>query len=163
MVPVCSSPRPDGSANRAFARTAYLVLLVGGLVACSCSDRGGGKVTGSVHLDGQPLADAYVGFVPKDQTAAANFGVTDAEGNFEVKRDKAKRTLSPGGYAVVVRKFVQKDGKLPPPAERDMLVASGTLKNVLPDRYASPKTSPLTAEIKPGDNALPPFELKSGR
>ena len=36
-----------------------------------------------------------------------------------------------------------------------------SLHNILPERYGSPKSSQLTVEIKPGDNALPPFELKS--
>jgi hypothetical protein len=150
--------------NRVFARVACLLLLAGGLAACGCSSENrGGKITGSVLLEGKPLPDAVVGFVPNDQKEPTNFAVTDAEGHFEVKRDKAKRTLPPGTYAVVVRQYVKKDGKPLPPEERDMLIASGNLRNTLPERYSSPKTSGLTADVKPGDNALPPFELKGGR
>jgi hypothetical protein len=162
-MPVYSLLKQWGPVKNGVARITNLILVVSGLVACGCSsaDRGG-KVTGSVQLDVKPLADAHLSFIKKGEAAATNVAVTDAEGNFQVKPDKAKRTLPPGTYTVLVRKYVQKDGKPPPPAEDQlMLIASGQLHNILPERYSSPKSSPLTVEIKPGDNALPPLELKS--
>jgi hypothetical protein len=148
--------------QRDAARIAFLVLMtLGGLGACGCSsaDRGG-KVSGSVRLDGQPLADAEVSFVPKGQGAATNRAVTDAQGSFQVKPDKARRTLPPGTYNVFIRKYAQKDGKSPSPEERNLLLVSGKLRNIVPERYSSIASPQLTAEIKPGDNALAPFELK---
>jgi hypothetical protein len=134
--------------------------MLGGLVVCGCSSANpGGKVTGSVRLDGKALPDAELTFFLKGEAAATNVAVTDAEGNFQVKPDKAKRTLPPGNYTVTVHKYAQKDGKSPPPEERNLLRASGALHNVLPERYNSPTKSQLNAEVKPGDNALPPFEL----
>jgi hypothetical protein len=166
-MPPYFPPTPGGPARREFARLARCVLLVSGLVAWGCSPNRGGKVAGSVRLDGKPLADAQLSFVPKGEGAdvqvgaVVNSAVTDAEGNFEVQRDRAKRTLPPGTYTVLVWKYVQKDGKPPPPEDRDLLIASGMLRNILPERYGSPAASQLTVEVKPGDNALPPLELKS--
>ncbi len=41
-------------------------------------------VTGVVKLDGQPLADAKVTFLPKDKENASFTGTTDATGKFEL-------------------------------------------------------------------------------
>jgi hypothetical protein len=161
MVPVYSSSRPEGSVKNGVAWVANLILLVCGLLAGGCSRVGGGKVTGSVLLDGKPLPDAQLGFFHKDKGAVLNGAMTDAEGNFQVRPDKVKHTLQPGTYIVLVQKYMQKDGKAPPPEQRGMLYFSGALRNTLPDRYSSVKASPLIVEIKPGDNALPPLELKS--
>jgi hypothetical protein len=139
-----------------------LVLLLGVAisVAGGCSSRSP-NVKGSVRLDGKPLTDAILGFYSKGQKIATNFAVTDAEGNFEVKPDKAKRTLAPGTYNVSIQKFVPKDGKPLPEEDRDVLILTGKLHNTLPERYGSLTATKLTAEIKPGDNVLPTFELQS--
>jgi hypothetical protein len=151
-----------GPVKKEATRVVKLVLLIGGLLVCGCSTGRGPKVTGSVRLDGEPLPDAVVSFVPKSPGGDTNFALTDAEGHFEVKPDKAKRTLSPGSYTVLIRKYAQKDGKPIPPENRPLVIlGSPTVRNILPERYSSEKSPVLTAEIKPGDNALPPFELKS--
>jgi hypothetical protein len=137
-----------------------LLLGTAVLVTCGCSSQSP-NVKGSVRLDGKPLADATLGFYKKGQKVATNFAETDAEGNFKVKPDKAKRTLAPGTYNVSIQKFEQKDSKPLSPAERDTLILAGKMHNTLPKRYDSPTATPLTAEIKPGDNVLPPFELQS--
>jgi hypothetical protein len=119
-------------------------------------------------MNGQPLADAQVAFHLKDANAAANQATTDAEGNFVVQPDAAKRTLPPGSYVVYITKYVRKDGKVPPEEDRDMEIASGTLRNVVPPRYGPPGPEAdttiapaLTVEVPKGDTNLPPFELKS--
>jgi hypothetical protein len=116
-------------------------------------------VTGSVLLDGKPVPDAVVNFYPKSPGGGTNFALTDAEGHFEVKPDKARRTLSPGSYNVLIRKYAPRDSKHASPESREFILGIGNVRNTLPERYSSEKAPLLTAEIKPGDNVLPPFEL----
>jgi hypothetical protein len=161
MMSPHSPLRQGGPVKAGVIRVAKLALLFGGFVVCSCSPSRGPKVTGSVHLDGAPVPDAVVNFYPKSPGGDKNYAVTDAEGHFEVKPDKARRTLSPGSYNVLVRKYAPKDSKRSSPENRDFILGVGNVRNTLPERYNSEKIPLLTAEIKPGDNALPPFELKS--
>lgn len=137
-----------------------LAVVASTVLTSACSSRKGGKVAGCVLLDGRPLADAQVSFQPESATVAVNQARTDAEGRFVVQPDKVGRTLPPGAYRVHIHKYVQKDGQPPPAEDLDMLIASGTLRNVVPERYSSNEQSPKV-EIKNGDNDLPPFELKS--
>ncbi len=137
----------------------FLVLAaLAAVLTSGCSSGKGGKVTGQVRMNGKPLADAQVSFYPQDAVAAVNQARTDADGRFVVQSDKAGRTLPPGTYRVSIRKFVQKDGQPPPAEDLDMLIASGTLRNIVPQRYSSGEHSP-TVEIKAGENDLPPLEL----
>jgi hypothetical protein len=143
-----------------------LGLLAVGLVVSGCGS-GGGKITGSVKLDGKPLTDAEVQFTPaEDQALGANFAVTDSDGKFEVQRHpKTGLTLKPGKYHVFVTKWVKKrDGSLPSKEEAEDLRAAGMLRNVVPPKYApnpeADRPPLLNVEIKGGDQELPPFDLK---
>ncbi len=162
-MPPHSPLRQGGLVKDGVTRVAKVVLLIGGLLVCGCSPRGGPKVTGTVLLDGAPVADAVVSFYPKSPGGITNFALTDAEGHFEIKPDKARRTLSPGSYNVLIRKYAPKDTKHTSPDSREFVLGIGNVRNTLPERYSSEKAPLLTAEIKPTDTDLPPFELKSGR
>src|SRR5688572_7259469 len=65
-------------------------------------------VTGTVTMDGKPLAGANVVFHPLDgaETALASQAVTDAEGRFELTTHagggKFKPGASPGSYIVAI-------------------------------------------------------------
>jgi hypothetical protein len=161
MMPPHSLLRQGGPVKDGITRVAKVILLINGLLVCGCSSRGGPRVTGSVLLDGAPVADAVVNFYPKSPGGDTNFALTDAEGHFEVKPDKARRTLSPGSYNVLIRKYAPKDTKRSSPETREYVLGIGNVRNTLPERYGSEKAPLLTAEIKPGDNVLPPFDLKS--
>ncbi len=58
---------------------------IAGVSGCGSGDRPPlGTVHGKITLDGKPLAGASVGFVPKSGGRESS-GVTDAEGNYELK------------------------------------------------------------------------------
>lgn len=71
--------------------------------------------TGTVKLDGQPLAGATVFFHPK---TASGFhgavGTTDESGNYKLEADvgnnKTKPGAIPGNYNVTVSRLVKRDG-----------------------------------------------------
>lgn len=74
------------------------------LVGC-----GGGAelpVSGSVTLDGKPVADATVRFFPDAETdpSSGGFGTTGTDGKFVVTGGKNKKGLLAGKYKVTVNK-----------------------------------------------------------
>lgn len=123
-----------------------------------------GKVTGSVTLDGKPVAGAVLNFVPVDSKLRSNTAVTDDNGAFEVKaHPTTKVTLQVGQYNVFIKKMVDKSGRVPNSEEATQLEAAGQLKNAIPAWYGPMDEMPpqLKADIKKGDNPLPPFQLVS--
>jgi len=132
------------------------------LAVTACGPTPGPKVTGSVNLDGKPLTQARVVFIAKEKgVGTTGQAVTDANGNFEVLPDpRDGRTLTPGNYAVLITKMVDKKGNMPSEEDAGQLQAAGLLRNAVPNRYGSEEETQLKAEIKSGENKLPPFELK---
>lgn len=144
-------------------------LVPGVLLVCLAGCSSGaldsaGKVTGSVTLDGKAVAGAMINFVPADSKLRSNTAVTDDNGAFEVKpHPTTKVTLQVGQYNVFIKKMVDRSGKMPGPEEATQLEAAGQLKNAIPAWYGPMDEMPpqLKADIKKGDNALPPFQLVS--
>ena len=74
--------------------SAVTSVLFLGLIS-GCSDSGFESVKGVVTLDGDPVADATVGFLPKDgKVGRPAFGVTKSDGTYELS------TLTAGDGAV---------------------------------------------------------------
>lgn len=89
-------------------RTLVLFLIVSLAAAAGCSDRYGGRmeVSGTVTLEGQPLKDGSITFVPLDkQETQSGSGVVN--GAYTVPR---KNGLKPGKYRVEI---TSGDGKTP--------------------------------------------------
>jgi len=136
-----------------------LVALLG-FVLAGCS--GGKKITGTVTLNGQPLADARVEFHPKDNLNLSVADVkTDAQGNYEIPpRPKGGEGLRPGQYVVLVRKLVDKSGAVPSPEDYGQLEAAGKLKNAVPPQYSDTAFPKITMDVSADTKTLPPIELK---
>jgi hypothetical protein len=142
-------------------RTARAVLLtataLGALTGSSCQPgQRFHPVRGQVWCDDQPAAGALVVFHPAndpDPQAIRPSAYVLADGSFTLqsfdRQGRASRDGAPAGeYRVTVSWF-------PPNA--------GRYTNVIPDklqgRYSNPKTSGLRADVKEGDNEIPPFRL----
>ncbi|WP_020470363.1 hypothetical protein [Zavarzinella formosa] len=139
---------------RSFALIALTCVFAG------CGDNKGGDkavVHGTIKLDGVPLADAEVRFVPKGNnpdlgTAQAK---TDANGAFTIQPDANNNNrLRPGKFMVLVTKSV--------PAKADGGMGTPML-NLVPPIYGLQDKTPLDIELKTGDNKPEPFELVSGK
>jgi hypothetical protein len=124
-----------------------LALFSAAYAGCDGSEAGPATVavTGTVTNGGTPLEGANVIFHPVEsgQTLASQ-AVTDAQGRFElsthVGAGKFKPGIVPGRYAVAITKL-------------DTASIATTLappKNLLPKKYADPKTSGLVAEVVEG-------------
>ena len=77
---------------------AFLALA---FVGCTDSPAGA-KVTGTVLLDGQPLADATVTFYPVDGSRSS-IGITDAQGKYTLRFSASVYGAVVGDHTVDIR------------------------------------------------------------
>jgi hypothetical protein len=81
-----------------------LLALVGGFAAGCGDGRGAVPLSGTVLLDGRPLARATVAFVPEEDGRRPAAGVSDENGRFELTTFTEGDGALPGGYRVIVTK-----------------------------------------------------------
>ena len=109
-------------------------------------------VRATVHLDGEPVAGAYVvlrgtGTEPRQPRAD---GISAADGTLRLSSYEAFDGVPAGDYAITVE------------ARRPMFLPSGKPgPNLLPPIYANPATSGLTFGVKPGANNVLKLKLES--
>ncbi|MDX1930114.1 MAG: carboxypeptidase-like regulatory domain-containing protein [Pirellulaceae bacterium] len=116
------------------------LLLCVGLVGCSSGDRPPlGRVSGTVTMDGKPLAGVIVSFQPETGRAAS--AETDAEGNFDLE------------YTYQV-----KGAKIGPNTVSFAWPTGAEGKQNIPARFST--KSELKEEVKSGKNTFK-FELTS--
>ena len=123
------------------------------------------SVSGVVTIDGQPIADAIVSFLPDDGQNPAN-GSTDASGRYELTSFTRGDGAMEGSFRVTIVKYEKEGEDKPavsaeePAAEAESeetgnedYVPAGMVvsqydtgpKNLLPKQYAAPQATPLTA------------------
>jgi hypothetical protein len=125
------------------------------------------QARGRVLYKGRPLADALVVLRPADPAAPLAgggasptprpTGRTDREGAFRLHTYAAADGAPAGAYRVGI-------SVAPATTEvRDFLKKGSATPRRAPDvpgvRFGDPETSGLKAEIRPGDNEIPPFRL----
>jgi predicted small lipoprotein YifL len=140
----------------------FFGLTLGTLVFLTgCGSRGPQMfpVSGTVTLDGKPVAGASVMFSPETNGTPAA-GTTDEQGYFTL-RTVNRDGVSPGKHKVTVT-LVKTTGFT---ADKDGLsgpIAPGGVKEewIVPKRYSNPDESGLTAEVVKG-MAPVKLELKS--
>lgn len=109
-------------------------------LGCSRSDRPPlGKVTGTVTLDGKPLAGALVVFKP-EQPGRASDATTDDAGHYEILYLREIAGAAVGRHAVRITTASEENGG----------------KERVPGRYNAATT--LSADVKAGTNTFS-FEL----
>ena len=109
-------------------------------------------VRGKITLDGQPLPNATITFVPENGRPVA--ARTNADGSFAVPAGPGQK-LAPGRYRVTI---TGQDPAAPQadPAKR----APAEAQAKVPVAYGDPNTSQLMVECRPGANELD-FALQS--
>jgi hypothetical protein len=124
------------------------------LASCSGS-RGGPAVRGTVTAKGVPVAGALVVFHPRGETGGAVVrptAVTGEDGTF-VLRTAGAEGAPAGEYDVTI----VWEKPIPPAARKSPGIDR---QDALNGKYARAAESGLKATIQPGDNELPPFDLK---
>ncbi|UUO05449.1 carboxypeptidase regulatory-like domain-containing protein [Blastopirellula sp. J2-11] len=131
--------------------TALALFLQSGCAARS--DRPDlGEVTGTVTLDGKPLADALLTFVP--ERGRSSFGATDEAGFYRLKYTGDFDGAVLGQHKVVIESIVASGNHSDPSIERN----NSAQVEKIPRKYNT--RSELKREVVAGSNAFD-FELTS--
>lgn len=123
-------------------------------MALGCGESGPelAPAVGVVLLQGEPLADAAVTFQPVGGGPVAS-GVTDDQGRFQLETTNRPGALV-GEHRVTITKQimtgVNEDGTVGPGGMQ--------IEWITPEKYASPETSGLTADVGEGNGEFR-FEL----
>lgn len=136
------------------AGSLWVAALLACVVGCGGSSRPEpAPVSGTVTYNGKPVAHATVMFTPKSGGASAT-GKTDENGKFTLT------TFEPGDGAIVGEHVVTVTYTGPEGAEAENPESPEAYgappekaqeeKSPIPTRYANPKTSGLTFEVKAG-------------
>ncbi|NLF09312.1 MAG: hypothetical protein GX594_15235 [Pirellulaceae bacterium] len=143
-------------------RTAFVRLCVHALLpALAAALIGCGRpplpaaVEGTLRLNGRPLENCLVIFLPEPGQAAEGrrfVGLTDANGHYRLRCDDQQEGVGVGWHRIVLQDMSVSTGVVrqdhgtvaveaapPPPARRSRL----------PPKYTSPTQTPLRKEVKP--------------
>jgi hypothetical protein len=107
-----------------------------------------GKVTGTVTLEGQPVADARVLFEGAQPGEPPSVGKTDASGNYELYYSRGHKGATIGDHAVYISTYE--------PATDDNPQVK---KETIPTKYNG--KSELKSTVKRGTNKMD-FQLQAG-
>ena len=130
-------------------------VLIGLVLAAGCGrPPTRHAVSGSVFFEGLPAQGAGVLFCRDGARPAA--AVTDDAGTFVLRTWQDGDGAAAGEHVVCVSKFVPIEGK---DAGKDASAYADS-RNALPNRYASPLTSPLRAEVSPDGKNHFRFDLE---
>lgn len=143
-------------------------MLAFGAFAMAGCDRSGGlvPVTGTVTLDGVPLESAIVMFHPQPGVKGNGGGATSkAAGAFTLLSPQGKKGVFPGEYSVTVscRMLSAKAEQQVEAAKASgvtPMVSESEMKEVVPEAYAKPETSPLRVMVG-ATGADVPIEIDS--
>lgn len=119
-------------------------------------------ITGTVTLDGEPLAGATLSFIPETGTAGTGgFALTNDSGQFDAQHYSLEYGLEPGSYDVAFSRLQMPDGK-PLPSGIDATDA-GAIEG-LPQHLVEivPENHPYRVVVT-GDSSDVSFELTSKR
>jgi hypothetical protein len=143
------------------------VLMLGAvnlaLLGVGCS--GGAKtvpVEGVVTLDGKPLPNATVLFIPQEPGGRDAHGTTDADGAFSLSTDRSADGAFPGAYKVTVHysePVAVSSASTPVDVQKVMGQKSRKSLSLLPPIYSQADKTVLKHRV-PEDGAVK-LELKS--
>ena len=77
------------------------ILIISLVFQTGCSEQGC-QVTGIVTLDGQPLQDATVEYIPTSNAGRIANGLTEADGKYQLTTSKSVSGVFPGEYKVKI-------------------------------------------------------------
>ena len=131
-------------------RSSWTLLL---LLSAGCGPSGPeiASVSGRITMDGKPLANATVVFIPENGRPAG--ASTDADGNYVLNFSQGRRGAIPGKNAI--RITTQRD---PTPGDDGKSIPGS--KEKIPMRYNS--ASELEFTVEPKKKNIANFDLKSG-
>lgn len=140
----------------------FSLLFIVAFIGCGSSSIRVEYVEGIVTLDGEPVSEATMTFLPKTETPPMEMatGMTDANGAYKVSSvtGKAVAGAVAGEYKVAISKVLITAKEVEYGAIRGPHDIQQT--HLLPAIYADYQNTPLTATVNKGKNKID-FELKS--
>src|SRR5207249_102086 len=121
------------------------------LVGCSSSGPPIAYVTGRLTMDGKPLANATVVFIPENGRPAG--ATTDSDGKYVLNFAQGRRGAIPGKNAIRISTL-----RDPTPGENGTAIPGS--KETIPPQYNSNST--LSFTVEPNKKNIANFDLKSG-
>jgi hypothetical protein len=151
-----ASATQDPRQSRCVAGCAIWLAFAAGAISAAGCDGGAATVSGTVTLDGKPLAggqhmNGTVSFSREGGGGAPAVGFIDESGHYSVKTG-ATSGMEPGDYQVAIVM-----NKITIPADPNAMPIPTP---ITPAKYKSTLTSGLRAEVKPGRNTFD-FQLAS--
>jgi hypothetical protein len=145
-----------GLTTRSFS-TIVLVLALAGCVGKSDPSHVG--MSGTVTLNGEPLADAQVTFIPTGDTQGIGAGAwTEADGRYQLIDRRGKPGTQPGTYKVTISKRLMPNGSEVPVDDKKPPIESPARES-LPPNYSDSVKTELQA-IVPEQGGTVDFPLK---
>lgn len=142
-------------------------LMIIGLAGCGTSNPATYPVTGTVTFNGKPLAGANIGFSATDENTRGAIGVTDSEGKYSLTTFEKGDGAMAGTFKVTVSKFdgpaepvkladpsANTGDELPANYSPEDATAAAPSKNLVPQKYLRPQTTPLSYTVGAGPNTF---------
>ena len=134
--------------------TRVLAAAAVGLLASGCGKPPMVALKGRVTFNGKPLKGCKVGLYPdvaefNPDKHGYGFGLTDANGEFEVQHPGGEKGIYPGTYKVTFVAWVNNKGEPIPPSAKPSEVPGG-VKNLLPTKYESLADTPERLTVPSG-------------
>ena len=154
-------------AGSVFVPLRRLILLTAGLLLSGCGSAGPDlvPVSGTVTLDGKPLANAHVTFEPHN--GASSIAMTNSQGEYSLVFPGNRVGALPGEHRVTIQYYLHSDGSAPDLSggedgvdDYEQQVAAGKLKPMLPPKYSDPEKTELKAEVSAAQPSVN-FDLQS--
>jgi hypothetical protein len=148
-----NTPWPSPAPHTLSPASPWIAVLVA-VFAAGCGNRVPlGRVEGTVRLDGRPLEDVAVTFLPDAAEGTAgphSAGKTDAGGRYQLRCEDGREGAAVGSHRVIVEDLapyrLPRDDDAPPTAR--------AIKPRVPAAYADPSKTPIRREVKPGEQAI---------
>jgi len=135
----------------------FSVLFMVAIAGCSPKGLRVEYVEGIVTLDGDPVSEATVTFLPKVETPPMEMatGTTDANGAYKLSSVTGKATSGAvaGEYKVLVTKSTVDAGA--GEVEYGAVRPLAKYTHLLPAPYRDPQKTPITVTVKKGKNTIP--------
>jgi hypothetical protein len=123
------------------------------------------KVTGTVTIDGEPLANANINFTPKTEGQGnPGYAITDEKGFYKLQTllGAAEAGTTPGDYDVYITCVERGEAWSASPGDPSSAPPGGMRpsRSLIPERYGNTATSGLSAKVEKG-NLVHDFPLTS--
>ena len=137
------------------SRTKVLLGILAGLAAIGLigwffsGGTTGSVVSGTVSLEGTPLASADLYFIGQGANKDRFQAKSQENGRYTL-RSNTNAGVPPGEYKITVSKVALPDGSLPAREDFEKAMRTGKLKNIIDKQYETPETTPLRVVVKEG-------------